>query len=715
MQNRNVQLQSDEGSVKLAHIRQLTERRCHVDALVAIAALAADLAGSREALYLTAVNQRGLNQSVAALATLERLQRHHPRFSRLHEERGHCLAAVNDVPGAIDAFERSVDINVALPSSWGMLGRLYRMTGDVKKATVAAEHLAMLGRLPAPIVQAGSLFCDGELDLAERIIREHLSASGKHAEALRLLGRIAHQRQALEDAERSLEEVLRLAPTYRAARADYARVLIDRQKYLQARDEIAELLKLEPDNRDYLSLHATVCAGLGEHERAITLYRELVAAAPDWPHLRLLLGNSLKAVGRQRDAIESYQAAAATRPSFGDAYWSLANLKTYRFTADEIERMRAEEAAPAAQLVDRYHLCFSLGKALEDQGEYAESWRYYERGNALKRATSRYDPLFTEINTREQIEVCTAEFFAERADVGLPDAAPIFIVGLPRAGSTLIEQILASHSRVEGTRELYEIERIVRELQDRQVNAHHSRYPGVLGELEWEEFRGLGEKYISSTRAYRQGTPGTGQAGMAQAGMAQAFFVDKMPNNFRHIGLIHLMLPNAKIIDVRREPMACCFSNLKQLFASGQEFTYSIESMAHYYRSYLELMRHWDTALPGRVLHLCYEDVVEDVEASVRRVMQFCELEFEQECVEFYKTARSVSTASSEQVRLPIFRTGLSQWRHYETWLGPLEEALGDALVRYRDQVAVCAPASSHKISLKSVPPAAPPPPEVVP
>ena len=668
-------MQADEGSVKLARIRQLTERGCHAEALVAIAALETTLAGTRDALYLTAVNQRCVNQNAEALATLERLERQHPRFSRLYEERGYCFTAVNDVPGAIGAFESSVNINAALPSSWSMLERLYRITGDVQKATTAAEHLTMLRRLPPQIVQAGSLFCDGESASAETIIRAYLRTSGTHVEAVRLLGRIAHQRHALDDAQGLLEEALRLAPTYRAARADYARVLIDRQKHLQAREEVASLLKLEPDNRDYLSLHATVCAGLGEHERAITLYRELVAAAPSWAHLQLLLGNSLKAVGRQGDAIESYRAAAAARPSFGDAYWSLANLKTYRFTAEEIERMRAEEAAPATQLTDRYHLCFSLGKAFEDRGEYAESWRYYERGNALKRAQSRYDPIFTQTNTREQIKVCTPGFFAAHAGAGVPDPTPIFIVGLPRAGSTLIEQVLASHSQVEGTQELSDIEHIVRELQGREPDANNPRYPAVLAELGREDLRRLGEKYIRGTRAYRKGQPG----------MGQPFFIDKMPNNFRHIGLIHLMLPKAKIIDVRREPMACCFSNLKQLFASGQEFTYSIESMAHYYRSYLELMRHWDSVLPGRVLRLWYEDVVEDVEGSVRRVMQHCELEFEPGCVEFYKTARSVSTASSEQVRQPIFRTGLSQWRHYEAWLGPLEEALGDALVRYRE------------------------------
>ena len=294
--------------------------------------------------------------------------------------------------------------------------------------------------------------------------------------------------------------------------------------------------------------------------------------------------------------------------------------------------------------------------------QYAESWQFYERGNALKRAESRYCPDIVEANTRQQMEVCTEHFFATRAGVGVPDHDAIFIVGLPRSGSTLIEQILASHSQVEGTQELPDVQHIALEMG--------GSYPGVLNELAPEDFSRLGERYMTGTRAYR------GQ---------KAFFIDKMPNNFRHIGLIHLMLPNAKIIDVRREPMACCFSNLKQLFAGGQEFTYSIEDIARYYRTYLELMRHWDTALPGRILRVCYEDVVEDLEGNVRRILEFCGLEFEPGCIEFYKTDRSVSTASSEQVRRPIFRDGLVQWQNYEPWLGPLKDSLGDALIRYRE------------------------------
>jgi tetratricopeptide (TPR) repeat protein len=388
----------------------------------------------------------------------------------------------------------------------------------------------------------------------------------------------------------------------------------------------------------------------------------------------------LKTLGKRQEAIESYQAAVAARPDFGDAYWSRANLKTYRFSQEEITQMEAHEAAATTQPVDRYHLCFALGKALEDQGEYAQSWEYYERGNALKRAQSRYRPEITETNTRRQIEVCTAEFFAARTAAGAPDPDPIFIVGLPRSGSTLIEQILASHSKVEGTQELPELPRIVLELQGRDPNPNDPRYPGVLTELTLDDFRKLGERYMAETRTYRQAASNT-----RRDPAPRPFFIDKMPNNFRHLGLLHLMLPNAKVIDARREPLACCFSNFKQLFASGQEFTYDLEDIARYYRTYLELMRHWDEVLPGKALRCEYEDLVEDLEGQVRRILDFCGLAFEPACLEFHKTERSISTASSEQVRQPLFRAGLDQWQHYEPWLGPLKNALGDALLRYRD------------------------------
>ena len=274
-----------------------------------------------------------------------------------------------------------------------------------------------------------------------------------------------------------------------------------------------------------------------------------------------------------------------------------------------------------------------------------------------------------ETNTARQIAVCTPAFFARRAGWGNPAADPIFILGLPRSGSTLLEQILASHSQVEGTQELSDIQRIVQELQGRDPDLDDPRYPEVLAEMAPADFRALGERYLAETRVYRTDKPR---------------FIDKMPNNFRHVGLIHLMLPNARIIDARREPMSCCFSNLKQLFANGQEFSYGIEDIARYYRTYLDVMRHWDTALPGRVLRVHHEDVVADLEGSVRRMLDHVGLAFEPGCVAFHQSKRSVRTPSSEQVRQPIFRDGLDQWKKYEPWLAPLRTALGDAVDRYR-------------------------------
>jgi tetratricopeptide (TPR) repeat protein len=393
------------------------------------------------------------------------------------------------------------------------------------------------------------------------------------------------------------------------------------------------------------------------------VYRDLLVGAPQTAEIRLSIAHTLKTLGRPDEAIAEYRAAAAERPSFGDAYWSLANLKTYRFTDAELTEMRARESSADTALADRFHLCFALGKALEDRGDYEESWRYYERGNRLKKSESRFRIEQIERNTRLQKTVCTPEFFAERRSVGCPSPDPIFIVGLPRSGSTLLEQILASHSHVEGTMELADIPRIVLELQGRQMDSDDPLYPGVLARLTPEEFRRLGEKYVGATRIYRTDKPR---------------FIDKMPNNFRHIGLIHLMLPNARIIDARREPMACCFSNFKQLFAQGQEFTYSLEDIARYYRTYVELMAHWDRVLPGRVLRVQHESVVEDLEGNVRRILEFCGLGFESACIEFHKTERSIRTASSEQVRQPIYREGVDQWRNFSPWLGPLRAALGD-------------------------------------
>jgi tetratricopeptide (TPR) repeat protein len=658
---------------EVLRIRVLLKERRLAEAVAAATALRVRVPENRDVLYLLALGQRQLVRTAEALATLVELERFHPGYSRLYQERGHCYVAMKDAPQAIQAFLQAVAINPALPASWGMLEGLYRMSGDAANANTAAAHVTKLKTLPQEVITATGLFSDGDFVAAEKIIRAFLLANGDHIEAMRLLARIGAALEVFDDAELLLAAVLERVPDYVAARHDYATVLLARHKYSQAVAELDKLLSLDAANRQYRTLYASAVVGLGNHARAITLYQDLLrdAQPPSTgaAELHLSLAHSLKTLGRQTEAIEEYRAAARDHTDFGDAYWSLANLKTYRFTDRELASMRAAEAAPLTRLIDRYHLCFALGKALEDRAEYSESWRYYERGNELKRAESRYRPRVIELNTAQQKAVCTREFFEQRRGFGAASPAPIFVLGLPRSGSTLIEQILASHSAVEGTQELAEIPRYVLELQGRERDSESPRYPAVLAQLPAAEFLRLADRYLHDTLVYRSGKPR---------------FIDKMPNNFRHIGLIHLMFPNAKIIDARREPMACCFGNLKQLFARGQEFTYSIEDIGRYYRTYLELMEHWDAALPGRVLRVHHEDVVDDLEHSVRLILDFCELPFEPNCVEFHRTERSIRTASSEQVRQPIFREGLDQWRRYEPWLGPLREVLGDALVRYR-------------------------------
>lgn len=629
----------------------------------------------RDALLQEARDLRVGQRIPAALAALARLAELHPRFSRLYQERGHCHVLLRDAPAAIEALREAVRLNPTLPASWDMLEQLYRVQGETAQATMAAQYLATLKQLPSEVVAANSLLADGDLAPAEDVIRSYLRKASNNVGALRLLARIRQERDAPDEAELLLKSALERAPDYHAARLDYAMALLRQQKHQQARREAERLLGHDPDNREYLKSYGAACIGLGDHEPVIDLYERLLAGQPasgtEVAELRLWRANALKVTGRQSEAIADYRAALAARPDYGVAWFSLANLKTYRFTDDDVERMRAAQVRNDGQDMDRVYLCFALGKALEDLGDYEASWRYYERGNAVRCALGRWRPDVAETCALRLKQVFTAAFFAERAGWGVDDPAPVFILGLPRSGSTLIEQILASHSRVEGTQELTEIGRYASELCGRDPDCGLPLDPRALLRLTADEARALGERFLAETAAYRR--------------MGRPFFIDKMPNNFWHIGLIHLILPRAMIIDVRREPMACCFSNLKQLFGTtNQEFAYGVADIASYYRTYLDLMRHWDEVLPGRVLRVRYEDVVGDLEGGVRSMLAACALPFEPACLAFHETRRSIRTPSSEQVRQPIGREGLTQWEHYAPWLTPLRDALGDALTGYR-------------------------------
>ncbi|HTL91132.1 MAG TPA: sulfotransferase [Steroidobacteraceae bacterium] len=598
----------------------------------------------------------------AATALLGELSSDFPSSGLLWQERALCLQLQGDAAAGA-AFRRAVELNDTLVESWLALVELFRVAGQEAEAQHASACIAKLRSLPSALLQASSLLNEGRVDEAEAQVRDYFHRHGPHLDALRLLAQVRIKRDVLDDAELLLEEVLEKSPEYHDARSELAGVLMQRRRYLPALMHARQLLQIDPRNRLWRGLYADAVNGLGEYDEALRAYRDLQADMPDDANMRITIGHALRNQGDSAAAIAEFQAATAAPDTAAEAFLSLANVKSYRFGDEELMTMRRLEAEAAApgRLTDRYQLCFALGKALEERREYEESFRYYARGNALKRSELVYKSDVTERNLRLQATVCTAEFLAAREGLGCPRPDPIFIVGLPRSGSTLIEQILSSHSQVEGTLELPEIPRLVQQFRTRKAG-EPPRYPGVLAELSPEELRRMGEIYLEETGVYRQRAP---------------FFIDKMPGNFHDIGFIHLILPNAKIIEARREAMACCFGNFKQLFANGQKFTYDLTEMGHYYRGYIELMEHWHRALPGKILRVQHSDVVQDLEGSVRRILEFCGLEFEPACLEYYKTDRVVRTLSADQVRRPIYREGLDQWRHYEPWLGPLKAALG--------------------------------------
>jgi len=616
----------------------------------------------RDLLYMLAVAQRMLKRIPEALATLATLEAWHPGYPRLYQERGHCHIFQREAPEAIAAFERATRLNPALPASWNALQTLYRMGGHEADAEFAAQHVQKLAALPVEIVTARSLLADGNVDEAEDIIRPFLKRHKEHIEGMRLLAKIALDTEYPNDAEILLESVLELAPDYHAGRYDYVLALVDLHKHARAREEIEKLIAAEPANPAFHIMLAGILVALGELEEAVVRYRKLIEERPQDADVTHSLGHALKTLGQQEEAVAAYHRATEIRRGFGEAYWSLANLKTYRFTDEELDRMREQEAEATAQAEDRYHLCFALGKSLEDRSEFAESFSYYERGNALNNLECRYRAGLQERSSRRLCEICDPEFFAAREGWGCDSAAPIFVLGLPRAGSTLLEQILASHSEVEGTMELANIPRLVGSLSARERRGQ-TKYPDLLAELTAEECLQFGENYLRDTLDYRSG---------------KLYFIDKMPNNFRNIGIIQLILPNAKIIDARRDPMDCGFSNFKQLYANGHHFSYGLEDIGRYYGKYVEMMEHWDRVLPGRVLRVQHEDVLTDLEGSVRRILEYCNLPFEQACVDFHKTERRVHTASSEQVRRPINRDGVDRWKSYEEWLEPLKLGLAN-------------------------------------
>jgi len=532
--------------------------------------------------------------------------------------------------------------------------------GRAGEAAAARAQAERLKQLPRELVAVMNHLHEGRPLRAEEICRHHLRGNPRDVEAMRLLADIGRRLGVLDDAEFLLESAVGFDPENIQLRLDYIQILRARQKFARALEEAEGLYRRDPQNPLFQSHLAIEAMQTGDYERAFALFDQVLARLPDDPATLTSRGHALKTAGRSEEAVASYRAALTASPAHGDTWYALANLKTYRFDDAEVAAMRRELERADIAFMDRVHILFALAAAFEARGEYEQSFRCYEEGNRLKRAQSGYDADKMSAELARQKAVCTPELFAAKGGQGHGAPDPIFVVGLPRAGSTLIEQILASHSQIDGTLELPDMLAIAHRLRGRKAGA--SRYPDIVSELDASRLRQLGQRYMESTRIHRQSAP---------------FFIDKMPNNFRHLGLIKLILPNARIIDARRDPMDCCFSGFKQLFAEGQEFTYGLTEIGRYYRDYVNLMCHWDAVLPGSVLRVQHEDVLDDLEGQVRRMLAYLDLPFEESCIRFHETERAVRTASSEQVRRPLNRSGQAAWRPFAPWLGDLRAALG--------------------------------------
>jgi tetratricopeptide (TPR) repeat protein len=621
-------------------------------------------------LFVTAC--RRLGNSEAALQVIESLAKANPHSAALQLEVGRTYAALEQFPEATAAFLQAVKLDPSLSDAWREVSAQYVREGDTLNTDRAYREYARLARDPPELIDAYVAFGDGRVDAAAAMVQKRLHQVPDDVAALQMMAKLANRRFERIEAEAWLNECLRLAPGNSSAREELARLLNAQERVAEALPLIDRLLALEPENVGYNLLKAQSLRMVGRLQEAMTLTQRLVEreATPDgW----LMLGYIHRELGQQSQAIDCYRKALTLQPGFSEAYWALANLKTFRFSDAEVDSMRAELAKFPERIGGvgdpRTIMEFALGKALEDRKNYADSFQHYLRGNARQRAIVDYDAKATDHFVRRSKGVFTLEFFGSRADFGAQVDDPIFVVGMPRSGSTLLEQILASHPQIEGTRELPDIPNIVRALAAQAGADNVEDYHDRVGALSKTQIAALAERYLSRTREHRP--------------LGLPRFVDKMLGNFSHLPLIQLMFPRAVIIDARRHPLACSFSCYKQRFATGMFYSYDQGEVAQYYRSYADIMSHYDAVLPGRVHRVHYEKLVANPEIEVRRLLEHCRLPFDPACLRFYENSRPVQTISSEQVRQPIYADSVEQWRHYEAWLGPMREPLTALLAEY--------------------------------
>lgn len=587
-----------------------------------------------------------------------------PTFAKPHEDLGHVLLEMGKPAEAVPLLQEATRLDPGAVGAWFNLGRALADSGRGKEADAAFEKSFDLSPERKSLAYGSKAHQEGKLDEAERLYRQVLRFNPGNVDAMRLLSNILAQTQRADEAEQLLVKALTLTPDFVAARIDLGVVLREQDRFAEAIQSFRTAIAIEPENpRTHFLLGGTF-APAGLTYDAIESYRRALALNPRHAGAWLGLAHTLKTVGKTEEAVNAYKESSNLRPNNGEIYWSLANLKTYRFDDDEIANMEQSLATGKLSRLSEINMLFALAKAFEDRGDYLRAWSKYADGNAKRREDEWYDPVSTEILHDAIRSVFNEALLGQRTNGGDPDPAPIFIVGLPRSGSTLLEQILASHSQVEGTAELPYIGRVAASLNLNRADGIN--YPAAVRELDAENLRKLGQDYLRYAQLHRR--------------RGKLHFIDKMPNNFPHVGFIHLILPNARIIDARRHPLDACVSCYRQLFARGQPFTYDLMDIGEYYMQYLKMMDHWQKVLPGRVLTVQYEELVGDFENQVRRLLDHCGLPFEETCLRFHETERPVRTASSEQVRRPINAEAIGRWRHYEQHLNALQEVLSPVL-----------------------------------
>ena len=594
-----------------------------------------------------------------ALVILNNVIKIDPSYARAYQEFGHNYFKLNNYKMSLKSYLRAVRYNPTLHASW--LGILGIKNVEQNIIDLATQNVLYLKNLPPELKSVSSFIYEGKYKKADHLCRDFLKNHPHHIEAMRLLAKIGKELHVYDDSEFLLESCLMFDKDNFDVALDYIDVLIKRQKYAKALEEAEKLYTKDKDNLRFMIAYAVTLQQTNKQEEALELYNKILNIDKKNPEILVSKGHLQKTFGDLKGSIDSYKNSYKIDQYYGDAYWSLANLKTYQFNDQEIMQLEKMTQDEFINDNEKIYMSFALGKAFEDRGEYDKSFTNYQNGNSLKKEFTKFDLKLFDEECKNQKEVCTRDLFDSKADWGLETKEPIFVLGLPRVGSTLIEQILASHSMVEATHELPNILALSHKLNLRKVQEKTSRYPEILLSLSAPQLKMIGEQYIKDAEIFRTNKP---------------FFIDKMPNNFRHIGLIKLILPNAKIIDIRRNSMSACFSCYKQLFAEGQEFTYDFGDLAGYYNNYVELMEHWNQVLPNQILSIKYEDLVNDFENSVNKILNYCNLDFEDECLSFYKNKRSVRTPSSEQVRQPIYKKGLDYWKNYDVYLGDLKRDL---------------------------------------